>query len=102
MSSRSSMAGRWIRLSLTASTPRRSGARSATSSTCHSISAESRMHAAADAGLAGVSFVDGVQDRLHVEDRRSVESLKVTYKDPQTLDGEDLDTVQADRVRPVG
>lgn len=42
------------------------------------------------------------QHRLQVDDRGAVERLEVAHVHPGALDGEDLDVVEPDRVRPVG
>src|SRR4029450_721635 len=41
------------------------------------------------------------QYRLHVDDRGAVDRLQVPHLEPEPLDREDLDPMQADRVRPV-
>ena len=58
-----------------------------------------RVRRAARAGLAPPL---GPQDRLDVDDRGAVERLERPDPHARALDGEDLDGVQADRVRAVG
>jgi hypothetical protein len=43
-----------------------------------------------------------VEHRLDVENRRTVESLQRADEDARTVDGQDGDRVETNRVRPVG
>ena len=49
-----------------------------------------------------LSLGDWVEDRFDVEDRSVVNRFEAADEEPQAVDGHDLDSVEADRVGPVG
>lgn len=49
-----------------------------------------------------LSLGDWVEDRFDVEDRCVVNRFEAADQEPQAVDGDDLDSVEADRVGPVG
>jgi hypothetical protein len=49
-----------------------------------------------------LSLGDRVEDRFEVEDRGVVNRFEAANEEPQAVDSDDLDSVEADRVWPVG
>ena len=51
--------------------------------------------------IGQLPFADWLEHGFHVQNRRSIQRFEISHPNPWAVDGDDLDAVQPDWVRPV-